>query len=114
MRRGTPDRLYFAALAACALVVPLLLGAVVAYTLHGAWPLLADIGVGPLFTGSWRPSRGEYGALPAIAGTVITSLLALVIAAPLGLGVAITVSELAPAAARGPLGALVDLLAAIP
>jgi phosphate transport system permease protein len=114
MRRGPADRTYFALLAACALVVPLLLGAVVAYAVHGASPLLADGGAASLVGSTWSPSRGLYGALPAIAGTLVTSLLALLIAAPLGLGVAITVAELAPPGTRGPLGALVDLLAAIP
>ncbi len=57
---------------------------------------------------------GEFGALPFIYGTLVSSALALVIAVPLGLGVAIFLSELAPGWLRVPVGFLVELLAAVP
>jgi phosphate transport system permease protein len=62
----------------------------------------------------WDPVHGRFGALPFIFGTVASSLLSLIIAVPLALGVAITLSELAPLRLRGVLGSLVELLAAIP
>jgi phosphate transport system permease protein len=66
-------------------------------------------------TGSdWDPVRDSYGALPFIFGTVVSSLLALVIAVPVALGVASFLAELAPPFVRKPLGFVVELLAAIP
>ena len=67
------------------------------------------------FTGqSWDPVNGEFGALPFIFGTLATSLLALILAVPLALGVAIFLTELCPKALRGPISFLTELLAAIP
>ena len=62
----------------------------------------------------WDPVRDEYGALPFIFGTVVSSVLSLVLALPLGLGVAIFLSELAPAWLARPISFVVELLAAIP
>jgi phosphate transport system permease protein len=68
-----------------------------------------------LYTSDWDPAiTQQFGALPYIEGTLVTSLLALILAVPLGLGVAIFLAELAPAWLRGPLGFLVELLAAVP
>src|SRR5262249_1797599 len=63
---------------------------------------------------AWDPLHEPFGALPYIFGTVVSSLLALIIAVPLSLGVAISLSELVPRWARAPLGFIVELLAAIP
>jgi phosphate transport system permease protein len=68
-----------------------------------------------LVTSSWDPAVDQsFGALPFIAGTLVTSLVALVVAVPLSLGVAIFLAELAPSWLRQPLGFLVELLAAVP
>lgn len=67
-----------------------------------------------LWERSWDPVKEEFGALPFIYGTVISSLLALAIAVPLGLGVAIFLSELAPPKIANFVGFLTELLAAIP
>lgn len=75
---------------------------------------LAKFGWKFLVTSTWDPVRDEYGALPLIFGTVVSSLLALVISVPLSLGVAIFLSELAPRWLEKPLSFLVELLAAIP
>ena len=63
---------------------------------------------------NWDPVSGDFGALPFIFGTLTTSLLALVLAVPLALGVAIFLTELCPKALRGPISFLTELLAAIP
>jgi len=65
-------------------------------------------------TGLWDPVAGEFGALPFIWGTLYSSGLALVLATPVALGIAIFISELSPAALRQPLVFLTELLAAIP
>ncbi len=62
----------------------------------------------------WNPVRGEFGALPFIAGTLLTSLMALAMAVPVSLGIAILLSEYAPRFVRDPLIFIVELLAAIP
>jgi phosphate transport system permease protein len=72
------------------------------------------LGWGFLFSSEWNPVTEKFGALPFIYGTVVTSILALLISVPLGLGAAIFLSELAPAAISNALTFLVELLAAIP
>ena len=75
---------------------------------------LATFGLGFVLSSVWDPVRDVYGALPFIFGTIASSLLALVFAVPISLGVAIFLSELAPSWLRGPVGFLVELLAAVP
>src|SRR5207249_1537536 len=65
-------------------------------------------------TQTWDPVSGEFGALPFIWGTLYSSTLALAIATPIGLGIAVFISELCPARLRQPLVFLTELLAAIP
>jgi phosphate transport system permease protein len=66
------------------------------------------------YTSTWDPVSGDFGALPFIYGTLVTSLLALIIAVPLGLGAAIFLAELAPRRISDSLAFLIDLLAAVP
>lgn len=67
-----------------------------------------------LTSSAWDPVAGEFGALPFIYGTVVTSALALILAIPLGVGAAIFLAELAPPWLSGPLTFLIELLAAVP
>jgi len=71
-------------------------------------------GLGFFVGRTWDPVQGVFGALPFLYGTVASALLALLIAVPLALGVAIFLAELAPAWIRNPIGFLIELLAAIP
>ncbi|MDR7426702.1 MAG: phosphate ABC transporter permease subunit PstC [Armatimonadota bacterium] len=108
------DRLFGVVLAAAALAVPLLLGGLLLALLAGAWPAVQRFGL-TFFAGStWDPVTHEFGALPFIYGTLVSSTLGLSMAVPLGLGVAIFLSELAPGWLRVPVGFLVELLAAVP
>jgi phosphate transport system permease protein len=75
---------------------------------------ISKFGLGFITSRDWDPVHEHYGALAYIFGTVASSLLALVIAVPIAVGVAIFLAELAPAWVRRPLGFLVELLAAIP
>jgi phosphate transport system permease protein len=75
---------------------------------------LAQFGLGFVTSREWNPVRDQYGALPFIFGTVVSSLLALCISVPISLGIAIYLSELAHAKLRTPMGFLVELLAAVP
>jgi phosphate transport system permease protein len=111
---GWGDRLYAGVITACAAAIPLLLVLVAAIVARSAWPAVTSVG-SELVTGTtWDVPRGQFGALPAILGTLASSLLSLLIATPLALGVAIFVSELAPPLIRRPFAFLVDVLAAIP
>ena len=80
----------------------------------GAWSSIVRFGPAFLTGSDWDPVHNIFGAAPAIAGTLLTSGLALLIAVPIALGVALFLSEMAPAWLRRPLGYLVDLSAAIP
>jgi len=93
----------------------LILTALVLYELFAASHLSrARFGFSFVFSRSWNPVTGQFGALPFIYGTVVTSLVALVIGAPLGLGCAIFLSELAPRKISDALTFVVELLAAVP
>jgi len=70
--------------------------------------------VGFVFDNSWVPSQSLYGALPLVVGTLITSVIALVIGVPVAIATALYVTELAPARVRAPLTITVELLAAVP
>lgn len=73
-----------------------------------------EFGLRFLFTSMWNPVTGRFGALPFICGTLVTSLLALLVAVPLSLGTALFLTELCPPFLRRTLGTTVELLAAIP
>ncbi len=75
---------------------------------------LKEFGLGFVTGRIWDPVREVFGALPFIYGTVVSSLLALVIAVPISIGIAIFLSELAPASVRSVLSPMVELLAAVP
>src|SRR5215218_8231607 len=75
---------------------------------------IQKFGLGFWRTDIWDPVSGEFGALPFIWGTLYSSLLALLLATPIALGIAVFISELCPARLRTPLMFLTELLAAIP
>ncbi|HEX3940323.1 MAG TPA: phosphate ABC transporter permease subunit PstC [Acidobacteriaceae bacterium] len=71
-------------------------------------------GLGFFFHSSWDPVNGNFGALPFLYGTIVSSFVGLLIAVPLAIGVAIFLTEMCPKLLRGPLAFLTELLAAIP
>ncbi|ELS02337.1 phosphate ABC transporter, permease protein PstC [Xenococcus sp. PCC 7305] len=80
-----------------------------------AIPALSEFGLGFIFTSSWNPVKSEYGVFPAVYGTIVSSLIALMISVPIGIGVAIFLSEnYMPPSLRRITVFLVELLAAIP
>ena len=108
------DGVYVAVITGFALCVPLLLVLLFWEVLRAGWPAFRQFGFGFLTSSRWDPVQHQFGAAPAIFGTVVTSIIALVIATPLAVGVAIFLSEYAPRRLRQPIAFLVDLLAAIP
>lgn len=97
-----------------ALGLLLLVGGITLVLTQAAWASIRHFGPGFLTGGSWDPTHNMFGAVPFLAGTLLTSGLALLMAVPVALGVAIFLSELAPTALREPLAYVVDLLAAVP
>ena len=79
-----------------------------------SWLSIEEFGFTFWLTRTWDPVAGEFGAVPFIWGTLYSSVLALLIATPIALGIAIFISELSPAWLRDPLVFLTELLAAIP
>jgi phosphate transport system permease protein len=108
------DRIYRAAIFGFALCVPILLLLIFVEVGLAGWPALRQFGFGFITSSTWDPVAGQFGAAPAIAGTIITSIIALLIATPLALGSAIFLSDFAPSWVRQPLAFLIDLLAAVP
>jgi len=108
------DKVYEALTAACAVVIPTLVIAIALAIFVAAWPAFSKLGLSILTSSDWDVAAGHFGAAPAVFGTLVSSAVALIIATPLAIGIAIFLSEFSPLWLRQPVGFLVDLLAAIP
>jgi phosphate transport system permease protein len=91
-----------------------ILAAVIISLIIGGSPALLHFGPGFFTSQSWNPVTQVFGALPAIYGTVITSLIAMIVAIPIGLGIAMFLTEICPQFLRRPIGIAIELLAGIP
>jgi phosphate transport system permease protein len=96
------------------LVVLAILGLIAVSTTKEAWPAFKQEGLGFVTSSTWIPAEGKFGALAFIYGTVLSSLIALVLAVPVSLGIALYANEAAPRRLRKPVVYVMDLLAAIP
>ncbi|MDX2235183.1 MAG: phosphate ABC transporter permease subunit PstC [Hyphomonadaceae bacterium] len=105
---------YRVILYAAAAVILVTLGAILLILFDSGRVAFEEFGLAFVWTNQWNPVKDLYGAAPAIVGTLATSLIALVIAWPLGFGIAYALTEICPAQVRTPLGVLVELLAAVP
>ena len=102
-------------LTAAAALTSVLIAVLLAYELvKHAWPAIEEFGVGFVTSRAWDPVKSNFGALDFIYGTAYTAFLAMLLAAPLAIGIALFLSEIAPRGVRGVIGTLVELLAAIP
>jgi phosphate transport system permease protein len=99
---------------AAAFGVLVLLSAVIISLIRGSLPALKTFGFGFLISERWNPVTDNFGALPAIYGTVVTSFIAMLIAVPVGLMIAFFLTELCPQWLRRPIGIAIELLAGIP
>src|SRR6266545_1908455 len=108
------DRIYRSLLTAIALALPALILIILGALFSDALPALKRFGPSFLWTSTWDPVAEVYGAAPMIVGTLASSFLALLIAVPLALSVAIFLTEFSPRWLRQPVAFLVELLAAIP
>ena len=109
-----PDELFGWAMRACGLAVIALLGLIVYQLIVGSQLSWHAFGWKFFGQSDWNPVSDQYGALPFIYGTVVSSLLSLIIAVPLSIGVAVFITEMCPVAMRGILSFTTELLAAIP
>ncbi|MDD5170470.1 MAG: phosphate ABC transporter permease subunit PstC [Syntrophales bacterium] len=100
-------------LAFALLMIAILVGLIVALNID-AWPAIQKFGAAFISSTSWDPVRDVFGALPAIYGTLLSSVIGLLIAIPVSLGAAIFLSELAPDWLSRPCSFLIEMLAAIP
>jgi phosphate transport system permease protein len=103
----------FMTMAAALLVLAILAGVLLAL-LYGGWPALRTFRFGFLTSTIWNPVTDQFGALAPLYGTVITSLLALLLAVPLAFGIAIFLTETCPMWLRSPISTCIELLAAVP
>ena len=90
------------------------LGAILIILFEGGAQAFRTYGIQFLWSTDWNPVTDKFGALPAIVGTIATSAIAIVLAWPVGFGVAFFLTELAPRSLRAPIGVAIELLAAVP
>jgi phosphate transport system permease protein len=108
------DRVFHLSTVAAALIVLVILAGVIIALFIGAIPALRNFGAGFLVSQRWNPVTENFGALAPIYGTLVTSLIAMVIAVPFGLLIAVFLTELCPIWLRRPIGIAIELLAGIP
>jgi phosphate transport system permease protein len=113
-RGNATDRAYAVVLTLFGLTIPVLFAFLIARIFVAALPTIREFGAAFLISSHWNPVQGQFGALPFIFGTVVSSLLALLIAVPLAVGLAIFLTELAPRWLATPIAFATELLAAIP
>ena len=97
-----------------ALLVLVLLAGIMVSMVVGGWPAFREFGLGFITSSVWDTQNEQYGAWPAIVGTLSTALIALVIGVPLSLGIAVFLTQLAPPWFKKPVATAIELLAAVP
>ena len=99
---------------ASAALMLIIFGGVMIALVVGSIPAFRAFGFSFLVSSDWNPTDNKFGALPSIYGTLVTSVLAMLVAVPVGIGVAIFLTELCPRVLRRPIGIAIELLAGIP
>jgi phosphate transport system permease protein len=108
------DVIFSALVKISALITLLLLGGIIVSLFIASLPSIQKFGLGFLWNKTWDAPNKEFGALVPIYGTVVTSIIALLIAVPVSFGISLFLTELAPNWLKRPLGIAIELLAAIP
>jgi phosphate transport system permease protein len=108
------DMIFRAATRACAIAVLAILGGVILTLIQGSWLALSTFGLNFLIEERWNPVTEKFGAAASIYGTVVTSFIAMLFAVPIGLLIALFLTELCPPWLRRPIGIAIELLAGIP
>jgi phosphate transport system permease protein len=110
----TFDRIFATGVAALAMLVPITLVAITLLILIDSWPALTTFGLSYFTTTEWDPVKLVFGAAAYVYGTLVTTIIAVVLAAPVAVGAAIYLTEFAPRAIRAPIAFTIELLAYIP
>jgi phosphate transport system permease protein len=113
-RLNPGDAVLYGLTLAAALSALVLLILIARELLQDAWPAMKEFGFGFLTSRTWNPSTEVFGAATFLFGTALTSFGALLLAAPISIAIALFLTELAPRWLRGPVGALVEMLASVP
>ncbi len=113
-RERVGERIFRSSTFVAALLVLILLGGVIVALVHGSWPALSTFKLGFITTQVWNPVTEKFGALAPIYGTLMTSLLAMLVAVPLSFGIAIFSRSLRPRGSSDPWYVAIELLAAVP
>jgi phosphate transport system permease protein len=108
------EKVFRSATLVAAILVLLILGGVVASLVRGSVPALSHFGFAFVTREIWNPVTEKFGALAPIYGTLVTSVIAMAIAVPVGVGIALFLTELCPPMLKRPIGVAVELLAAVP
>jgi phosphate transport system permease protein len=111
---GRGDRAFSGLALGSGLLVLVILGLIAVTTTVQAWPAIKDEGLSFFTNTDWNPQTGQFGGVALIYGTLLASLIALLIAVPVSLGIALFATQVAPRRMRKPIGLMMDLLAAIP
>ena len=108
------DRVLYGLTAAASAIGFLITAAIVWRVADGAWPAIREFHLAFLWHNEWNPVTSKFGARDLIIGTVVTSFGAVLLAAPVSVAIGLFLSELAPPSVRGPIGTLIEMLAAVP
>ena len=109
-----PDRVFAGGVAVLAMLVPVTLAGITALIAIDAWPSLAAFGLSYFTTTVWDPVHLVFGAAAYVYGTIVTTVVAVALAAPIAIGASIFLTEFAPRRVRGPIAYVIELLAYIP
>ncbi len=108
------DVLFQGIAVAASIAAAALLGLITYKVIAQAWPSIQEFGLSFIWTEVWNPVTDEYGALTFIYGTIVTSAIALLLATPISIAIALFLTEIAPKRIAAPIATMVELLAAIP
>lgn len=108
------DRIFDALCSGAGIFVLVLLGAIIVELFIGALPALRAFGLAFVWGDDWDPVQEQFGAIVPIYGTILTSIMAIVLAVPVAFGISYFLTELSPPVLRRPIGIAVELLAAVP
>jgi phosphate transport system permease protein len=111
---GRGDRVFRTVALLAGLMVLVILALIAISTTAQAWPAFQQMGIQFITSSDWNPNQQQFGALAYIYGTVFVSMIALIIAVPISLGIALFTTELAPRRLKAPITYVMDLLAAVP
>ena len=108
------EKVFYGLTAFAALLTLAIIAAIIWKVIDGAWPAIHTFGISFVWNQTWNPVTDMFGARVFIIGTLVTSFGALLLATPISIAIGLFLSELAPSAIKGPIGALIQMLAAVP